>query len=235
MTDTLLLHCSGCGRQLSVPKSLIGRRFRCPGCKAVTRAEEPRPGPAEVIAEHMQSPLKVGPEAWSESTHRRLIVGTGVVLFAILISFPFWLYSQHAERARAQRAEAEADEAMRQRIAAMRTHQDAPTPSPAAASVSRGGNIRTGGPAKLRATGGDPWVPMGATLDDLTRAKQLFAARDTRGLAEMARDGKLIMEIENRTRVTVIDFGPFNSEVRIEEGPAAGRSGWVSTDWIEAN
>jgi hypothetical protein len=72
---------------------------------------------------------------------------------------------------------------------------------------------------------------LGVSETDHDRMVQLANARDAMGLAEMQRDGRLLI-VEAGTPVRVIDAGLMVHEVRITGGAYTGRSGFVSVEFV---
>jgi len=57
-------------------------------------------------------------------------------------------------------------------------------------------------------------------------------AKDYIGVAQMEALGKLFV-VSNGTKVLVIDRHTFSREVRILEGNATGKSGWLPYEWLK--
>jgi hypothetical protein len=73
------------------------------------------------------------------------------------------------------------------------------------------------------------WVSV--DMETRGRLDKLIAAKDTDGVAQLLAAGRVLM-MPARTRVRILDPGIFTTEVRILNGPHAGRSGFISTDWV---
>lgn len=73
---------------------------------------------------------------------------------------------------------------------------------------------------------------LGVTEDDYKRINQLSNARDAAGLAQMERDGKLFVAAAGTT-VKIINAGFLSHEVRIEDGPHAGKNGIIASDFVK--
>lgn len=74
----------------------------------------------------------------------------------------------------------------------------------------------------------DPgWLAV--TREGNERLEQLIVAGDTVGIAKMVESFQVLLP-GGGTKVLVIDRGVFDREVRVLEGPYAGRSGWINSE-----
>ena len=102
----------------------------------------------------------------------------------------------------------------------------AATPEPlTGATPSRAGDVGV-----LRAGGGEV-VLAGTTQAALDRLIQLSTARDGAGVARMVFGGQA-MAIDDGTRARLIDPGILSHEVRVLEGPYAGRSAFIPSEFL---
>jgi hypothetical protein len=74
-------------------------------------------------------------------------------------------------------------------------------------------------------------VFVAATKEALDRLNRLAAANDTVGVAQLAEAG-LVYPVRHGTQARVLGAGWATMEVRIIDGPYAGRSGWVASEFV---
>jgi hypothetical protein len=75
----------------------------------------------------------------------------------------------------------------------------------------------------------DVWIA--ATEEVLDRMTRAATARDAAAYAELELAG-LIFPVEDGTRVRVLDLRFLKTQVRVDEGPQAGRSGWLAREHV---
>ena len=93
-----------------------------------------------------------------------------------------------------------------------------------------GGSVSVGEVGQLR-RGSSRSILVAVDESALARLTQLAVAGDERGMATLALEGRAFL-VPQGTRVRVINSGFGKREVRIEDGPMAGRSGWVDTEFV---
>ena len=99
-----------------------------------------------------------------------------------------------------------------------------------APASSSEGSVSVGEVGQLR-RGSSRSILVAVDETALARLTQLAVAGDERGMAMLALQGRAFL-VPQGTHVRVIDSGFGKREVRIEEGPMAGRSGWVDTEFV---
>ncbi len=75
-------------------------------------------------------------------------------------------------------------------------------------------------------------VLVAATKADHERVEQLFIAEDEIGVNQMLLEGR-IWEVRSGTKCVVIRLRFLITEIRVLEGPHAGQSGWVPTEFVQ--
>jgi hypothetical protein len=65
-----------------------------------------------------------------------------------------------------------------------------------------------------------------------SRVTKLSVARDTDGIRELMLESR-VWSVSGNVQVRILDRGFFCTEVRILDGPMAGRSGFVATEWLK--
>lgn len=81
---------------------------------------------------------------------------------------------------------------------------------------------------------GNDDVILATTKDDYEELAKALAARDTVGVQEMYVRGRVFL-VKNETRVLVIDSAGFfiqQRRVRVLEGPAKDRAGWIDSNFV---
>lgn len=108
------------------------------------------------------------------------------------------------------------------------------SPPPARSSTFSGfsptpaGNQTAGSDTKLVAPGLDN-VPVAVDEKAYEAMMNAAAVKDDQGITNLILAGR-VFTVSNSTKVQVISPGFLKAQVRILEGPKAGRSGWVPTE-----
>lgn len=91
-------------------------------------------------------------------------------------------------------------------------------------------SLAVGSSARLSNTSLDT-IPVAideATLDALTEAR---VANDRIGFSQIFNSPQ-VFHVSNDTKVNILDLEFGKTQVRIEDGPAMGRTGWVVHEWV---
>ena len=108
--------------------------------------------------------------------------------------------------------------------------ESAPLSPPSVSSAQRSSRPMTGENGYLSIGSGQ--IAVAVTEGAFDELLKVVRARDMMGLAQLLSSGDAFA-VPNNTRVLVIEQGLFKTRVRIVEGEAAGRSGWVPMEFVQ--
>ena len=80
--------------------------------------------------------------------------------------------------------------------------------------------------------GNEPTVFLAIDISSQDAFTKAAIAKDYIGMQRLVSTGR-VFEVPANTRVLVIDRKTFIRQVRVLEGPQAGRAGWLPMEWIK--